>query len=149
MKDDEFNKLKSENAFIEHALVHNYQYATLRSYIQERLDEGISIICDIDVQGYVQIKQASIDHVSIFIIPPSLEELKNRLMKRGSDSDAVIRTRLKNAKEELKFAEEFDYRILNEDYDLAYKDIKDIVIDGKSIDNRDKINLKILRDMLS
>ena len=149
MKDDEFNKLKSENAFIEHALVHNYQYATLRSYIQERLDEGISIICDIDVQGYVQIKQASIDHVSIFIIPPSLEELKNRLMKRGSDSDAVIRTRLNNAKEELKFAEEFDYRILNEDYDSAYKDIKDIVIDGKSIDNRDKINLKILRDMLS
>ena len=101
------------------------------------------------MQGYVQIKQASIDHISIFIIPPSLEELKNRLMKRGSDSDEVISTRLKNAKEELKFAEEFDYRILNEDYDLAYKDIKDIVIDGKSIDNRDKINLKILRDMLS
>ena len=80
---------------------------------------------------------------------PSFLILEKRLLKRGLDSENVIETRLKNAKEELKYAEEFDYRILNEDYDLAYKDIKDIVIDGKSIDNRDKINLKILRDMLS
>ena len=115
--EDKFNRLKTDNAFIESALVHNYQYGTLREYINERLSQGINVICDIDVQGFKLIQKAGVDHVSVFIIPPSIKELEKRLLKRGLDSENVIETRLKNAKEELKYAEEFDYRILKLEFE--------------------------------
>ena len=141
--------MKEEDAFIECAIVHNYQYGTLHKYIDERLNKGINVICDIDVQGFKLIKKTGIDHISIFIIPPSIEELEKRLLKRGLDSENVIETRLENAKEELKYAEEFDYRVLNDNFEQAYEEIVNIIINGKSPKNNDKINIKILRDMLS
>ena len=141
--------MKEDDAFIEYALVHNYQYGTLRKYIHEKLSKGINIICDIDVQGFKLIQRDGIDHTSIFIIPPSIEELEKRLLKRGLDSENVIGTRLKNAKEELKYAEEFNFRVLNDNFDQAYKEIVNIIVNGKLIKNKDKINIKILRDMLS
>jgi len=147
--ENEFNSMKKDDAFIEYALVHNYQYGTLRKYIDEKLSKGINIICDIDVQGFQLIQRDGIDHTSIFIIPPSIEELQKRLLKRGLDSENVIGTRLKNAKEELKYAEEFNFRVLNDNFDQAYKEIVNIIINGKLIKNKDKINIKILRDMLS
>ena len=147
--ENEFNSMKEDDAFIEYALVHNYQYGTLRKYIDEKLSKGINIICDIDVQGFQLIQRDGIDHTSIFIIPPSIEELEKRLLKRGLDSENVIGTRLKNAKEELKYAEEFNFRVLNDNFDQAYKEIVNIIINGKLIKNKDKINIKILRDMLS
>jgi len=147
--ENEFNSMKEDDAFIEYALVHNYQYGTLRKYIDEKLSKGINIICDIDVQGFQLIQRDGIDHTSIFIIPPSVEELEKRLLKRGLDSENVIGTRLKNAKEELKYAEEFNFRVLNDNFDQAYKEIVNIIVNGKLIKNKDKINIKILRDMLS
>ena len=147
--ENEFNSLKEEEAFIECAIVHNYQYGTLHKYIDERLNRGINVICDIDVQGFKLIKKTGIDHISIFIIPPSIEELEKRLLKRGLDSENVIDTRLENAKEELRCAEEFDYRVLNDNFEQAYEEIVSIIINGKLTKNNDKINIKILRDMLS
>ena len=147
--ENEFNSMKEDDAFIEYALVHNYQYGTLRKYIHEKLSKGINIICDIDVQGFKLIQRDGIDHTSIFIIPPSIKELEKRLLKRGLDSENVIGTRLKNAKEELKYAEEFNFRVLNDNFDQAYKEIVNIIVNGKLIKNKDKINIKILRDMLS
>ena len=147
--ENEFNSMKEDDAFIEYALVHNYQYGTLRKYIDEKLSKGINIICDIDVQGFKLIQRDGIDHTSIFIIPPSIEELEKRLLKRGLDSVNVIGTRLKNAKEELQYAEEFNFRVLNDNFDQAYKEIVNIIVNGKLIKNKDKINIKILRDMLS
>ena len=141
--------MKEEDAFIECAIVHNYQYGTLHKYIDERLNKGINVICDIDVQGFKLIKKTGIDHISIFIIPPSIEELEKRLLTRGLDSENVIDTRLENAKEELRCAEEFDYRVLNDNFEQAYEEIVNIIINGKSPKNNDKINIKILRDMLS
>ena len=147
--ENEFNSMKEDDAFIEYALVHNYQYGTLRKYIDEKLSKGINVICDIDVQGFKLIQRDGIDHTSIFIIPPSIEELEKRLLKRGLDSVNVIGTRLKNAKEELQYAEEFNFRVLNDNFDQAYKEIVNIIINGKLIKNKDKIYIKILRDMLS
>jgi guanylate kinase len=141
--------MKEEDAFIECAIVHNYQYGTLHKYIDERLNNGINVICDIDVQGFKLIKKTGIDHISIFIIPPSIEELEKRLLTRGLDSENVIDTRLENAKEELRCAEEFDYRVLNDNFEQAYEEIVNIIINGKSPKNNDKINIKILRDILS
>lgn len=149
VSDGEFNSLKKNDAFIEYAVVHNHLYGTLRNYINERLENGINMICDIDVQGFKLIQKAGVDHISIFIIPPSLEELEKRLLTRGLDTKNVINTRLKNAKEELGYAEEFDYRILNDSFEQAYKEIVNIINNGKSTTNNDKINIKILRDMLS
>lgn len=149
MNDDEFDALISKNEFIEYAEVHNHKYGTLKSHIDEKINKGINVICDIDVQGYKLIKHAAIKHTSIFIIPPSLKELETRLINRGLDSPEIINTRLNNARKELIFAEEFDFRVLNDSYESASKDIIDIVINGISPNNKDKIILKILRDMLS
>ena len=147
--DSEFDALKSKGAFIENACVHGHQYGTLKSYIEERLHNGINIILDIDVQGFMQIKEAGVSNISIFIIPPSLSELEERLIKRNLDSKEVIETRLINAKDELSYAKEFDFIILNDKYDMALKNLSNIVLERKldTIDN--KKNSKILIDLLS
>ena len=143
------DRLKSKGAFIENACVHGHQYGTLKSYIEERLNNGINIILDIDVQGFMQIKEAGVSNISIFIIPPSLSELEERLIKRNLDSKEVIETRLINAKDELSYAKEFDFIILNDEYDMALKNLSNIVLERKldTIDN--KKNSKILIDLLS
>ena len=149
ISDEEFNTLKSKDDFVEYALVHNYQYGTLRSYINERIDKGINIILDIDVQGFEQIQEASIDNTSIFIIPPSIEELKKRLNIRGLDSQDVIETRLENAKHELKYANNFDFRVLNDEFDDALKSLVSIIFDDSSKDIDTEKSTKILQELLS
>ena len=149
ISDEEFNALKSKDDFFECALVHNYQYGTLRSYINERIDKGINIILDIDVQGFEQIQEASINNTSIFIIPPSIEELKKRLNIRGLDSQEVIETRLINARYELKYANSFDFRVLNDEFDDALKSLVSIIFDGSSKDIDTEKSTKILQELLS
>ena len=149
ISDKEFNALKSKDDFVECALVHNYQYGTLRSYINERIDKGINIILDIDVQGFEQIQEASIDNTSIFIIPPSIKELKKRLNIRGLDSQEVIETRLVNARHELKYANSFDFRVLNDEFDDALKSLVSIIFDGSSKDIDTEKSTKILQELLS
>ena len=149
ISDEEFNALKSKDDFVECALVHNYQYGTLRSYINERIDKGINIILDIDVQGFEQIQEASINNTSIFIIPPSIEELKKRLNIRGLDSQEVIETRLVNARHELKYANSFDFRVLNDEFDDALKSLVSIIFDGSSKDIDTEKSTKILQELLS
>tara|TARA_B100001094_G_C18012329_1_gene710738 strand:+ start:368 stop:979 length:612 start_codon:yes stop_codon:yes gene_type:complete len=146
ISDEEFDELKNNKAFIEHAEVHGYQYGTLESFINERLAVGVNVILDIDVQGFNQIKEVIKDTISIFIIPPSIEELKKRLTKRGLDSDDVIRQRLINAKTELQSAELFDYIILNQDFDKALDEILSIVLRMDHESNESNIN--ILKDLL-
>ena len=121
----------------------------LRSYINERIDKGINIILDIDVQGFEQIQEASIDNTSIFIIPPSIEELKNRLNIRGLDSQDVIETRLENARHELKYANNFDFRVLNDEFDDALKSLVSIIFDDSSKDIDTEKSTKILQELLS
>ena len=147
ISDNEFNELKDKDAFIECANVHGNQYGTLKSFVHEKLEEGISVILDIDVQGFAQIRETIEDMVSIFIIPPSLDELKNRLILRGLDTNEAIEKRLLNAVEELKHAESFDYIVLNDNFDNAIDQLSSIIfIDNSGYNN--EINLNILRDLL-
>ena len=147
ISDNEFNELKDKDAFIECANVHGNQYGTLKSFVHEKLEEGISVILDIDVQGFAQIRETIEDMVSIFIIPPSLDELKNRLTLRGLDTNDAIEKRLLNALEELKHAESFDYIVLNDNFDNAIDQLSSIIfIDNSGYNN--EINLNILRDLL-
>ena len=147
ISDNEFNELKDKDAFMECANVHGNQYGTLKSFVHEKLEEGISVILDIDVQGFAQIRETIEDMVSIFIIPPSLDELKNRLILRGLDTNDAIEKRLLNALEELKHAESFDYIVLNDNFDNAIDQLSSIIfIDNSGYNN--EINLNILRDLL-
>lgn len=146
ISDNEFNELKNSEAFIEYAEVHGHQYGTLKSFINEKLETGTNIVLDIDVQGFKQIKEVIKDTISIFIIPPSIEELSKRLTMRGLDSDETIKERLINAKTELKSAELFDYIVLNQDFDKALEEISSIIF-SNSYKNND-VNMNILKELL-
>ena len=146
ISDNEFNELKEKDAFIECANVHGNQYGTLKSFVHEKLEEGISVILDIDVQGFAQIRETTEEMISIFIIPPSLDELENRLTSRGLDTNDAIEKRLLNAVEELRHAESFDYIVLNDNFDNAIDQLSSIIFTNNKYNN--EINLNILRDLL-
>ena len=149
ISEKEFNELKNNQAFLEFANVHGHQYGTIKSYVDERLGEGIHVILDIDVQGFTQIQRAiTKDIVSIFIIPPSFDELKRRLILRGLDSNDAIDKRLENARKELEQAENFDYLVLNDDFNMAYNEITSIIFD-KDYEYNVTNNKNILKDLLN
>ena len=149
INEKEFNELKSNQAFLEFAYVHGHQYGTIKSFVDEKLKDGINVILDIDVQGFTQIQKAIIkDIISIFIIPPSLDELKKRLVLRGLDSNDAIDKRLENARKELQQAENFDYLVLNDDFNMAYNEITSIIFD-KDYEYNVTNNKNILEDLLN
>ena len=145
--DNEFNDLKKKDAFIESADVHGHQYGTLKAFVEEKLENNISVVLDIDVQGFIQISNSIKEVMSIFIIPPSLDELKKRLILRGLDADDVINRRMENAIKELKHAKHFDYIVLNDDFNKAFNDITSIIFD-KNYEYNETYNKNILKDLL-
>tara|TARA_B100001029_G_scaffold176821_1_gene180388 strand:+ start:752 stop:1378 length:627 start_codon:yes stop_codon:yes gene_type:complete len=147
ISDEEFNNLKDNDSFIENATVHGYQYGTLKSFVDEKILQGIDIILDIDVQGFNQIEDSNIDNLSIFLIPPSFDELRNRLLLRDSDTSDAIEERLTNAEKELKFADSFNFIVLNDKFDDTLKELSSIIFDENHEYNRD-YNLNILRNLL-
>ena len=145
--DNEFNDLKKKNAFIESADVHGHKYGTLKAVVEERLENNISVVLDIDVQGFIQISNSIKEVISIFIIPPSLDELKKRLILRGLDADDVINRRMENAIKELKHAKNFDHIVLNDDFNRAFNDITSIIFD-KNYEYNETYNKNLLKDLL-
>ena len=145
--DNEFNELKKKDAFIESADVHGHQYGTLKAFVEEKLENNISVVLDIDVQGFIQISNSIKQVISIFIIPPSLHELKKRLISRGLDADDVINRRMENAIKELKHAKYFDYIVLNDDFNRAFNDITSIIFD-KNYEYNETYNKNILKYLL-
>ena len=147
ISDDEFNQMKENDAFLESATVHGFQYATLRSFVEEKINSGISIILDIDVQGFIQINNSSTKYTSIFILPPSFDELEKRLYKRDLDSKEVISKRLENAITEIKSAELFDYIVLNDEFSKTIEILSAILFeDNFQYNNND--TEKILKELL-
>ena len=147
ISDEEFNKLKDSESFIEHANVHGYQYGTLKSFVHEKIQNGISIILDIDVQGFNLIKNSMEHNLSIFIIPPSITELRKRLISRGLDSSDVIEKRLTNARTELKFAKQYDYIVLNDIFENTLNELVSIIYDENFKYNK-KTYTNLLKDLL-
>ena len=145
--DNEFNDLKKKDAFIESADVHGHQYGTLKAFVEEKLENNISVVLDIDVQGFIQISNSIKEVISIFIIPPSLDELKKRLILRGLDADDVINRRMENAIKELKHAKNFDHIVLNDDFNRAFNDITSIIFD-KNYEYNETYNKNLLKDLL-
>ena len=147
ISDEEFNSLDDQDAFLESANVHGFKYATLRSFVEEKINLGISVILDIDVQGYKQIIETSQKFTSIFILPPSIKELEQRLLSRGLDSKDVISKRLSNAIIELESANLFDFVVLNDDFDKTIELLSSILFDQSFKYNNDYAN-EILRELL-
>lgn len=125
--DAQFDDMIAANAFLEWAHVHGNRYGTSRQTIQERISQGMDVVLEIDFQGAIQIKRLFANAVLIFILPPSWEELRSRLHRRGEDTPEVIETRLANAATEMAQAHEFDFVIINQLFDKALFDLKAIV----------------------
>jgi len=131
VSETEFLQLRDNAFFAEWAKVHAHYYGTPKNQVLESLQKGKDIIFDIDVQGAKQVRANLKKGVFIFIFPPSLKELKNRLQKRQTDDPQTIELRLKNAIEEIKEAHFFDYWIINDKLEQAYSQLKSIIIAEK------------------
>jgi guanylate kinase len=127
VSNEEFDRMVLAGAFVEWAHVHGSRYGTSKKMIEERIAQGVDVILEIDCQGATQIKRIFGNAVSIFILPPSWEELRSRLERRGEDSADTIELRLQNAAEELQQARDFDFVIINELFERALFDLKAIV----------------------
>ena len=123
----EFDAMVQSNSFVEWAHVHGNRYGTSKKAIEERIAQGSDVILEIDFQGALQIKEAFANAVLVFILPPSWEELRSRLERRGEDTPEVIEVRLKNAAEEMAQVSKFDFVIINELFERALFDLKAVV----------------------
>ena len=124
----EFKEIEANDGFIECAVVHGHYYGTPKKFVDQKLEEGEDIILEIDTQGAKQVREKYPDAVYIFLVPPSLKELENRLDKRGSESDKSKNIRLKNARQELKEVHKYDYEVINDSLTDAVREIKKIII---------------------
>ncbi len=128
LSESQFTKKIKNNEFVEHKTVYGNSYGTLRSFVEISLKEGKNIIFDIDVQGALAIKdQYPDDALMIFIYPPSIEELKKRLIIRGTDSEETIENRLKFAKNEMEKMKEYSYNICNDSLKDTYAELERIL----------------------
>lgn len=124
---EEFEDRISKDDFLEYATYNECYYGTPKSSVLEYLEKGINVILVIEVKGAFQIKDKIKDSVLIFIMPPSLEELKRRLKGRNKDTDEMINNRLIIAEEEIGLKHKYDYEIINDNLDNAVKELKEII----------------------
>ncbi|MGP9831679.1 guanylate kinase [Marinobacter sp. NSM] len=120
---DEFEAMIAEGDFLEHADVFGNYYGTSHAWVRETLATGQDVILEIDWQGAEQVRRLVPECVSIFIVPPSAEVLRERLIGRGTDAPEVIERRLAEAEEECRHAAEFDYLVVNDDFGVALSDL--------------------------
>ncbi|MBP1924879.1 guanylate kinase [Sedimentibacter acidaminivorans] len=145
--EDDFVKKINNDEFLEHALVYGNYYGTPKKIVLKQLEEGKDIILEIDIQGALKVKENYPKGVFIFILPPSLEELKNRIEGRGTDSKEVIHRRLKCAYDELNYAFEYDYVVLNDEVDSAVEKIKEIISAEKNKSARNQALIKKIKEV--
>ena len=124
---DKFKEMVANDEFLEHAEYVANSYGTPRAYVEKKLNEGLNVLLDIEVQGALQVHEKMPEAVMIFFIPPSMEELERRLRSRGTDSDRKIEARLIRAREELEAATFYDYLIINDDIDVAANEFSSIL----------------------
>ena len=136
--EEEFEDKVKNNEFLEYAFVHNNYYGTPRDFVLEEIEKGEIVLLEIDVQGAMQVKKNYKNVVFVFLLPPNMAELKNRITKRGTESEEAINRRFENAFEELSFVGEYDYFVVNDEVDNAVNDIENIIKVEKLRVKRDK-----------
>ncbi|OFZ90538.1 MAG: guanylate kinase [Betaproteobacteria bacterium RBG_16_66_20] len=122
-----FIAMLERGEFLESAEVHGFRYGTSQAVIRDALGRGEDLVLEIDWQGAQQVRALHPGCIGVFILPPSVAELERRMRARGQDSDAVIRRRLASAEEEISHAPEFDYVIINKEFEIAKQDLQAII----------------------
>ena len=126
---EEFEKNIKEDKFLEHANFAGNYYGTKKKYVRQKMDEGYNVLLEIDTQGALQVKEKMPESVLVFIAPPSIEELEQRLRGRHTEDEETIQKRLAQVKTELERSQKYDYTIINDNILRAVKEIEDIVKD--------------------
>ena len=129
--EDSFRTLIDRKAFLEYASVFDYHYGTSREAVEQQLAAGFDVLLDIDWQGARQIRNSFPSSRSIFVIPPSLDVLRQRLIERGQDNDTVVQRRMRDAQAEISHWDEFDFLIINKKFDEALGELHSIIRSGK------------------
>jgi guanylate kinase len=146
----QFLRLKERGEFLEHAFVHGNWYATSSTWLTAQVAAGQDVLLEIDWQGAAQVRRLIPDSVHIFILPPSIEALRERLTKRAQDPPGVIEQRLEAAREEMRHCGEFDYVIMNQDFARAVDDLSVIVRAARLTAARQQMrHAKALAELLS
>lgn len=147
---DEFKQKIEENGFLEHASFCGNYYGTPRASVYEKLDEGMDVILEIDVQGAFLVKENCPEAVLVFTMPPSYEILRQRLIGRGTESMDVVEKRLSAAIEEFKQAEKYDYIIINDKIETAAEELRAIFVAEKcKMINNKNFTEGVLKDVIS
>lgn len=147
---DEFNKMIEAAAFLEFAEVFTNKYGTSQLWVQEQLDNGKDVILEIDWQGAQQIRRLMPECLSIFIVPPSKQALRKRLNNRGQDSEEVIEHRMSEAVSEMSHYGEYDYLVVNDEFDSALNDLHSIFVAQRlKLDNQQDRQSELLTSLLS
>ncbi len=124
---EEFEKMIEEDKFLEYAKVHDNYYGTPKDFVEEKINEGKIVILEIDVQGALNVKKNIDNGVYIFLAPPSLSELKNRIVNRGTETESDINLRMSNAKKELSYIKNYDYLVVNDHLNSAINLVNEII----------------------
>jgi guanylate kinase len=136
--------------FLEHANVFGNHYGTAKNTVEDILEKGIDVILEIDWQGAQQVRDLMPEALSVFILPPSKEELERRLRGRGTDSDEVIAKRLGQSCDDIKHYDEFDYVVINDDFDESVNMLKSIFVANRArCEQQQKKNAKLLSELTS
>ena len=147
---DDFKGLIAKGDFLEHAEVFGNFYGTSRSALQEVLDQGNDLILEIDWQGAQQVRKLMPEALSVFILPPSQQALRERLDGRGQDSEEIIAGRMKEAVSEMVHYDEYDYVIINDDFDVALEDLKAVFRSNRlRLKKQQQRNSGLLKELLS
>ena len=129
---DEFTKMVNENQLVEWTNIYSNYYGTAKATVEECRNQNKDVIFDIDHVGAQRLKKIYDDSITIFILPPSYEELAERLIQRGTDSEDVIKMRLNKAKNEMEQSDWYQYRIVNDNFDEAVKHLQEIITAERS-----------------
>jgi len=150
ISEEDFLDKKNSDFFLEYAEVHGNWYGTSVDFVQSKLSSGVNLILEIDVQGFRQINDLSLNHDSIFILPPSIHSLEERIKSRGDEDLESINLRLKNAKDELTYANEYKHIIINDSFDDAQKELFSIISQENPVNkqNREEVQ-QFLAQLLS
>lgn len=144
--EEKFSEMIKNNEFLEYAHVHSNRYGTPKRFVDEQVERGEIVILEIDVQGALQVRDLYPEAVLIFLIPPSLDELKRRIIKRGTETEDDMKIRLNNALKELKYVNKYDYAIINNELDDAIKRIETVIEAEKLKSKRFEYNLDNIKD---
>ncbi|MDZ7750702.1 MAG: guanylate kinase [Gammaproteobacteria bacterium] len=147
---EDFQQRRAQDAFLEHAEVFGNFYGTPRDWVEERLAEGLDVVLEIDWQGARQVRERMPAVSGIFVLPPSVAALAERLAGRGQDDEEVIARRMAAAREEIRHYDEFDYIVVNDDFDVALEDIKAIIRAARLGTSSQRVRQRpLLQDLLA